>query len=98
MWVQMFFTSKKGKNTILSWYLENKTVHLFENVTEHSSWFHPGECNCYLMQFFSIISQPPVLFMQECSMLINDALIMIGGAAGNAATITISHLLYRYFK
>lgn len=29
-------------------------------------------------------------------MLISDALIMIGGAAGNAATITISHLLYRY--
>lgn len=34
--------------------------------------------------------------MQERSMLISNVLIMIGGAAGNAATITISHLLYHY--
>lgn len=29
-------------------------------------------------------------------MLISTVLIMIGGVAGNAATITISHLLYHY--
>lgn len=34
--------------------------------------------------------------MQERSVLISNVLIMIGGAAGNAATITISHLLYHY--
>lgn len=34
--------------------------------------------------------------MHDGSMLISTVLIMIAGAAGNAAIITISHLLYHY--
>lgn len=69
-----------------------------ENVVEHSSWIHPREYNCFLMHSSLVVSQHQGLFMQEHGMWISNVLIMIGGAAGNAALITISYLLYHFFK
>lgn len=56
----------------------------------------PSEYNYYLMQSPFCGSLHQGLFMQERGMLISAVLIMIAGAAGNAGTITISHLLYYY--